>query len=324
MSLITRCPACETLFKVVPDQLRISEGWVRCGHCDEVFDASLHLQTLQPTGSASTSPAALTALPDAPPPAPPGEVASGASPDAFDLDVNLDSILPADEWPAANDAAAEVVDLVLERPDPAALSTDPAEVPVQDAFENDLKPAPVLELDDAPEPSDASFLRTKPKPAPSRAKRVGMGAAFLLLVLVLLGQVAMHERDRLVALQPELKPWAQTICQALNCKLSALRHIESILIENSSFSSLNGNAYRLNLTLKNQSGMSVAIPAVELTLTDSLDQPVMRRVLTADEFQGPLESLAAAGELAVALTVTVTASAGPGRVTGYRLLAFYP
>ena len=33
MSLITRCPACGTMFKVVPDQLRISEGWVRCGHC---------------------------------------------------------------------------------------------------------------------------------------------------------------------------------------------------------------------------------------------------------------------------------------------------
>ena len=40
MSLITRCPACGTMFKVVPDQLKISEGWVRCGHCAEVFDAS--------------------------------------------------------------------------------------------------------------------------------------------------------------------------------------------------------------------------------------------------------------------------------------------
>lgn len=48
MSLITRCPACETLFKVVPDQLRISEGWVRCGQCDEVFDAAHHLVTPSP------------------------------------------------------------------------------------------------------------------------------------------------------------------------------------------------------------------------------------------------------------------------------------
>jgi predicted Zn finger-like uncharacterized protein len=43
MSLITSCPACGTMFRVVADQLKISEGWVRCGHCSEVFDASKHL-----------------------------------------------------------------------------------------------------------------------------------------------------------------------------------------------------------------------------------------------------------------------------------------
>ena len=46
MSLITRCPACGTLFRVVPDQLKMAEGWVRCGHCSEVFDAQLSLQTV--------------------------------------------------------------------------------------------------------------------------------------------------------------------------------------------------------------------------------------------------------------------------------------
>ncbi len=48
MSLITRCPACATMFKVVPDQLRVSDGWVRCGQCDEVFDATLHMQPGMP------------------------------------------------------------------------------------------------------------------------------------------------------------------------------------------------------------------------------------------------------------------------------------
>ncbi len=48
MSLNTRCPACETVFKVVPDQLRVSSGWVRCGRCAEVFDAATHM--LPPAG----------------------------------------------------------------------------------------------------------------------------------------------------------------------------------------------------------------------------------------------------------------------------------
>lgn len=60
MSLITRCPACGTLFRVVEDQLKISEGWVRCGQCSEVFDARLHIEELvaSPAPSPAPSPAA--------------------------------------------------------------------------------------------------------------------------------------------------------------------------------------------------------------------------------------------------------------------------
>ncbi len=43
MSLATRCPRCQTVFRVVPDQLRVSEGWVRCGRCSEVFNAARSL-----------------------------------------------------------------------------------------------------------------------------------------------------------------------------------------------------------------------------------------------------------------------------------------
>jgi predicted Zn finger-like uncharacterized protein len=39
MSLATRCTSCGTIFKVVQDQLKVSEGWVRCGRCNEVFNA---------------------------------------------------------------------------------------------------------------------------------------------------------------------------------------------------------------------------------------------------------------------------------------------
>ena len=39
MSLATRCTACGTIFRVVQDQLKVSEGWVRCGRCQQVFSA---------------------------------------------------------------------------------------------------------------------------------------------------------------------------------------------------------------------------------------------------------------------------------------------
>ncbi len=62
MSLATRCTHCGTIFKVVEDQLKVSEGWVRCGRCNEVFHALPTLLDLEreappprntPTGSAS-------------------------------------------------------------------------------------------------------------------------------------------------------------------------------------------------------------------------------------------------------------------------------
>ncbi|MDP3223209.1 MAG: zinc-ribbon domain-containing protein, partial [Rubrivivax sp.] len=45
--LATRCSACGTVFRVVPDQLRVSEGWVRCGRCSQVFNALESLVDLE-------------------------------------------------------------------------------------------------------------------------------------------------------------------------------------------------------------------------------------------------------------------------------------
>ena len=64
MSLATRCTACGTVFRVVRDQLRVSEGWVRCGRCQEVFNALDSLFDLER---------------EAPPPWP-GPAATGAGP----------------------------------------------------------------------------------------------------------------------------------------------------------------------------------------------------------------------------------------------------
>jgi predicted Zn finger-like uncharacterized protein len=47
MNLATRCTACRTVFKVQQDQLHASDGWVRCGRCNEVFKAQDALDYLE-------------------------------------------------------------------------------------------------------------------------------------------------------------------------------------------------------------------------------------------------------------------------------------
>jgi predicted Zn finger-like uncharacterized protein len=76
MSLATRCPACNTVFRVLQDQLRVSEGWVRCGQCQEVFNALETLFDLSAPAEAGAPtnppPAVFTPPPPDPPPfAPP-------------------------------------------------------------------------------------------------------------------------------------------------------------------------------------------------------------------------------------------------------------
>jgi predicted Zn finger-like uncharacterized protein len=39
MSMVTSCPACATTFRVRQEQLTARHGKVRCGKCDEIFDA---------------------------------------------------------------------------------------------------------------------------------------------------------------------------------------------------------------------------------------------------------------------------------------------
>jgi predicted Zn finger-like uncharacterized protein len=316
MSLITRCPACETLFKVVPDQLRISEGWVRCGQCDEIFDASLHLMQ---------SPAAPSA-----PAAPLGGDAetSNATTDALastsvlqPLDIDLDS------------AQLGSFDELPEEADPIALD-DPA-LPVE-AWDVPEPTAAALHMPmaeatlDEPEPSaavhKASFLRdrTTRSDAPGPLMRATLVFLSLTLLLGLLGQVLIHERDRIVALESGLKPWLQVFCRPFNCTVSPLRWIDAIVIDSASFTKIQGDIFHLNLTLKNTAMTALAVPAVELTLTDALDQTVIRRVFLPHEFDGKPDTLAAGSEWSASLAVAVKASGTPDRVAGYRLLAFYP
>ena len=95
MSQITRCPECQTRFKVVDDQLRISDGWVRCGKCKTVFDALAHLvahAVANPVvraeqGAPGVSPSAHVAPPPAP--APPSAVLVTGNSLAIDPQANV-------------------------------------------------------------------------------------------------------------------------------------------------------------------------------------------------------------------------------------------
>lgn len=311
MSLITRCPACRTMFKVVPDQLKISEGWVRCGKCEEIFDARVSLQEQVAVaeeaapasgGEAAAVPAQESAAARPSQPAPLSS--SGAEPGRIE--------------PRRDSEAADTVLL----PEGSVDGMDETR-PLLD--EEVVVAAPLAET--APRPAaELSFMRS-PRQT-SRWHRPLVRALLLVsALLLLLGlalQLLVQERDRIAAVEPGLRPLLEEVCLLAGCEIHPLRQIESVVIDSSAFSKVKGDLYRLSLTLKNTAPIDLAMPAIELALTDTLDQALVRRVLRPEELGVAAGILRAGGETQATLLLTVKTNGNGERVAGYRLLAFYP
>ncbi|QID17012.1 hypothetical protein G3580_04765 [Nitrogeniibacter mangrovi] len=67
----TRCPACQTVFRITSEQLRIRQGKVRCGHCRHVFNALDTLETEGHEAGPRRKPPPPRHLKHRPPPSPP-------------------------------------------------------------------------------------------------------------------------------------------------------------------------------------------------------------------------------------------------------------
>jgi hypothetical protein len=191
---------------------------------------------------------------------------------------------------------------------------------------SDVKSYAPVDSEEPAEDESVSFLQSQDKFGFWHQTFVKVTLFFLgtLLLVGFAGQVIFHERDRIAAMAPVVTPWLETLCQALNCRLSPLRSIESIAIESSSFTKIRGDTYSLSFTLKNAAGTPLALPAIELTLTDSADQPVVRRVFQPSELKVDSGPLLSGAEWSAQLAMEIKVNAAANKVVGYRLLAFYP
>lgn len=142
MNLATRCPSCGTVFRVVRDQLKVSEGWVRCGRCAEVFNAAERLFELESAALGTAAPppdtsalartdtvadtavAPSPAPPEIPPQPPVPDVAAAPTPEAAAVPATETAPDPAPAEPAP---AAALAPVPASAPIPAPA---PAPVPV--------------------------------------------------------------------------------------------------------------------------------------------------------------------------------------------------
>lgn len=343
MSLITRCPACETMFKVVPDQLRISDGWVRCGQCDEVFDASANLVQETAALSAQTADAgahwALAGTGD-------NAVASAASAalavgDAAKvaMPASVQSSMPASsaaaqsgqaDLPPPPEGSSPTTDVELA---PAASAVMPGDLPDrggrrgadQGIGHGHARSGDARRLTDIAA-GRVSFMQagTVGSIWGRTWVRVSLALSCLILLLGLGAQVVDVERDHIAALEPATRPWLASLCELQGCTISPIQRIESIVIESSSFNKLRGDVYRLNFAVRSSAPIEVGLPAIELTLTDSQDRVLTRRVFQGAELGAKTSVLAPGAEWQGSWGVSVKGTGITDQISGYRMLAFYP
>lgn len=300
MSFITRCPACSTSFKVVSDQLKISDGWVRCGHCHHIFDATLDLQPWWP---GVDEPRAVPPKPETAP-------------------------APAPQEPVPPVSAADAPSTEPSKTDEPQGEPAPVPDPMTDASEEPPAAEPPLQIDSppaaAPDPLP-SFVRQAQRRAFWRKPWVRGGLLLLLLsLLALLGvQVAHHWRDQLASRVPATRPALETLCDPLACEVASPRQLDDVVIDSSVLLRRGPGRYSFNVVVRNKSALEVAAPALELTLTALNDEVLVRRVLLPHEWPRPVNTLPPGAEWPVQFDLALD---GPSDqvMTGYRAILFYP
>jgi len=196
---------------------------------------------------------------------------------------------------------------------PPPLPTPPVPAPAPPATE----PAPAAV-------NTPSFLRPA-RPQASLwerpATRIGLVGLALVLTTVLALQAAWHFRDAIAALEPRTTPALRAMCSLLDCDIQPWRRIDAVSVETSALTQAGaGNNYQLSLTLRNKSGVDVASPWVDLSLTDSSGSLVARRMLSPAQFTPSKTVLAAGADLPLQLLI----STGEQHVTGYSVEIFHP
>lgn len=320
MSLATRCSACGTVFRVVQDQLKVSEGWVRCGRCGEVFSALEGLFDLEsssaPMGLAR-EPVPSTGAVELPRPA---QELRPVTPDPAAAAPPSVSAEDVDDDAAATTAIDTQVDT---RSDSAFARSRPGGHYNLDPVDSQVPDDVLSGLDMGAEPAP-SFLRKDEQAAQWQRPRVRRALAVLaaLLALILGLQLAVQRRDELAARWPASAPALVALCKLLGCEVEAPRSLEALAVESSGLTRVEGAAlYRLQVALRNRAATRVLTPALDLTLTDLRGEIVARRVLMASDFgSGTPVQLASGADWSINALLDL----GDVRIAGYTVELFYP
>lgn len=286
MSWITRCPACGVTYKVVPDQLKVAQGWLRCGQCLQAFD-STGMVLSWPVEDDAAKPMAL---------------AEGSADR-----LSLDDFLKHEDKPVLQTPVAAFEEALSSfKPQPL-----PATVPASTSEVFGVPLGDLLVPNTAPEDH----------PAVHSPQKMSWWTTVVALVLFmgLLLQWAVAGRDQLVAIEPSLAHPLRVVCRLLGCEMVPPAVRDGVVIESSSMTPRDGGLVLL-WSVRNVTAQTLEMPALELTWLDSQDKVLLRRVMRATEQDAP--AALTPGQIWNGQLQLLPAEGL--QPMGYRLVSFYP
>lgn len=294
MKLVTRCPECNTAFRVYEEQLEARGGQVRCGTCKQIFDAyaTLEERPLDAEGPPTLMPR------DLPRRATPAPVSKAPTPRV----VTIGTGIPAAVGSTTGNTTAPPKAFLPEESAPARTSAN-------------------RDHDDDRDGEDIDFARGNQRTEPAGTRWV---LAVIALALVLAAQLIYLFRGEVVARVPGARAVIGPICVAIGCDIALPRHAENIQVEASDLQSDGGAMLTLTTTLRNKASFSQALPSLELTLTDARDLPIARKILRPIDYLDTPAIEATGIPAGGDVVAKVYIDASQISANSYRLFLFYP
>jgi len=135
-----------------------------------------------------------------------------------------------------------------------------------------------------PEAADAGpsfLLETEPQPI----ARGALIAGSALLLALLLAQLALIFRTPLVVAFPATRAALQALCAPLSCTASWPMRPDLLAVVSSELQAVPGTSVlELNTVLRSRAAFPLALPAIELTISDNSGRAVVRKVFRPAEY----------------------------------------
>ena len=298
--MFTVCPKCALTLVVTAADLRVAQGYVRCGRCLNVFNALARLSEERPAAAPEPQPDATTdATTDAAPEPP--EAASAAPPQPLPVPVPQQTPAPPQPssetptYPSTLDDTGEI-EVELDASILVTAVRAPAQQEVMEERESQALPAPpdpavVLEPEEAEpaapaaEPdaqqtntaqhlSESAFDVEGLRPPTGLAWKVGAGALAIALVL----QIVNHYRDAL-ATNPALRGPLSTVYSALGVTLAPRWNIHAYDVRQlgASVSGAAAGEIVVRASVRNSASRPQPLPLLRVTLQDRFGNRIAAR-----------------------------------------------